>query len=51
MALRAEIEKITDLRYQIFRQRLSVLAGGFRMSEIERVLRGANGQPVQRKRK
>lgn len=51
MALRAEIEKITDARYQIFRQRLSVLAGGFRMSEIERVLQGANGQPVQTERK
>ena len=51
MALRAEIEKITDVRYQIFRQRLSVLAGGFRMSEIERVLRGANGQPVKTERK
>jgi len=51
MALRAEIEKITDIRYQVFRQRLSVLAGGFRMSEIERVLRGANGKPVQTERK
>jgi signal transduction histidine kinase/CheY-like chemotaxis protein len=51
MALRAEIEKITDTRYQIFRQRLSVLAGGFRMSEIERVLQGANGQPVQTEKK
>jgi CheY-like chemotaxis protein len=51
MALRAEIEKITDARYQIFRQRLSVLVGGFRMSEIERVLQGGNGQPVQTERK
>jgi CheY-like chemotaxis protein len=51
MALRAEIEKITDTRYQVFRQRLSVLAGGFRMSEIERVLQGANGQPVQTEKK